>query len=504
MGISRQYGVFHTFIAPKFTAMRRSRSLLPLALLISVQTFAQDNHYAWMQYGSRNSVLYNAGLSRFEDQSAVIMNPATLSAAKSSSFNFNTNAVGFNFIKFENGLGQGFDLSSGNINILPSMASGVLKPKKTEKDWVLGYALYHSVTDNLNFTDRTEQKIDLINEAESPGAENYLSQFQLNTELDEVSVVAGAGWNMNEHISLGISQTFVYRSQEILDKFTANVIPDPGAGASVDLVSTDYDVFLKYWKIYTYTKLGMTAKAGRWDIGLTLSTPALGLMGSGEMNADLRLVNVRIVDDPNAPRQDFLANGRFEDLKVKYKLPWALALGVTRRFGDVRWYGGLNLFGSTAQYRVLDPGNAAFVQPPSDQNVLITDDVLSLYDAKRFVVNGSIAADWIVHEDYHMLFSFRTDNYYSDLRREDEGLSAPKKVWNNYHLTFGTQRNFKSSEWIIGLRMNLGGRDDFPQPFSFNDPSEGNFFQGNTSTGKLTSRGLQLLLSYTFTFGNKQ
>jgi hypothetical protein len=61
---------------------------------------AQDNHYAWMQYGSRNSILFNAGISRFEDQSAVIMNPATLAEAKSSSFNFNTNMVGLNNITF--------------------------------------------------------------------------------------------------------------------------------------------------------------------------------------------------------------------------------------------------------------------------------------------------------------------------------------------------------------------------------------------------------------------
>jgi hypothetical protein len=484
--------------------MRRCLQLFPLALLCFTHTIAQDNHYGWMQYGSRNSILYNAGLSQFEDQSAVIMNPATLSYATSSSFNFNTNAVGFNYINFKNGLGQGFDLTSGNLNVLPSMASGVLKPKRKEKDWVLGYALYHSAVDKLNFTDRTEQKIDLIDESESPGAENYLSQFQLNANLDEVSMVAGVGWNVSDRISLGLSQTFVYRSHAITEKFTANAIPEPDAGASVDLVSTDYDVYLKYWKIYTYTKLGMTAKAGKWDFGVTLSTPALGIMGSGEMNADLRLVNVRIGNDPSQPRLDFLANGRFEKLKVKYKLPWALALGANRRFANVRWYGGLNFYSDVKQYRVLDPGNAAFVQPPNDQNVLITDDVLSLYDAKRFVFNGSLAADWIIRDDYHMLFSLRNDNYYSDLGRQDEGLSAPKKVWNNYHLTFGTQRNFKSSQWVIGLRLNMGRRKDFPQPFSFNDPSEGNFFQGNTKTGTISSTGVQLLLSYTFTIGNNK
>ena len=76
--------------------------LIVFYVIIPVSSTAQDNHYSWKQFGARNSVLYNAGLSRFEDQAAVVINPATLSAAANSSFNFNTNAFGFNFINFEN------------------------------------------------------------------------------------------------------------------------------------------------------------------------------------------------------------------------------------------------------------------------------------------------------------------------------------------------------------------------------------------------------------------
>ena len=60
----------------------------------------------------------------------------------------------------------------------------------------------------------------------------------------------------------------------------------------------------------------------------------------------------------------------------------------------------------------------------------------------------------------------------------------PKKTWDNYHLTFGTQRDFGTSEWVIGLRLNRGSRDDYPQPFSFADPTEENLFQGERKTGR--------------------
>jgi hypothetical protein len=98
-----------------------SQVTMVLMMLSVLSLEAQDNHYAWSQYGSRNSILYDANMSRFEDQSAVIVNPATLAEAKQSSFNFNTNAIGFHNIKFKNGLGEGFTITSNNINIFPAM-----------------------------------------------------------------------------------------------------------------------------------------------------------------------------------------------------------------------------------------------------------------------------------------------------------------------------------------------------------------------------------------------
>jgi hypothetical protein len=478
------------------------RWLTPLVVFLSINMHAQDNHYAWMQFGSRNSILNNANLSRFEDQSAVIVNPATLSKATQSSFNFSTNAVGFNNIKFENGLGEGFTVKNSNLTILPSLAAGVIKPKKSNKDLVIGYALYTSNTDLLNFSDRVESREDLINETESPGEENYLAQYNISTNLDEIAIVAGIGWNISPAISLGISQNFIYRTQEYAQKFSAYAIPDPGTGATVDLTGTNYDYFSDYYKLYTYTKIGMTASLHKWDFGLSVSTPGLGIMGSGYVLADLSLSNIRTNQDLNTPRRDYLANGEFDKLKVSYKYPMNAAFGVTRVFGKVRMYGSVSWFGNIDTYNILDPGDADFIQPPSDENVLYTGKLLSLWSVNKSIVNASIAADWTIRDDYHLLFSLRTDAYYSTFDKQIDGFNPAIKQWDNYHLTIGTQRKFGWSEWIVGLRYNYAKRNDYPQPISFNDPSEDNFFRGETATGTISSSGFQLMLSYTFTFGN--
>ncbi|MBK9105358.1 MAG: hypothetical protein IPL92_12520 [Saprospiraceae bacterium] len=477
-------------------------SLFTLTLLvISLSGLAQDNHYAWMQFGSRNSILNNANLSRFEDQSAVIINPATLSEATQSSFNFSTNAVGFNTINFKNGLGEGFTIKNSSLTILPSLAAGVIKPKKSEKDMVIGYALYTSNTDLLNFSDRVESKIDLINETESPGNENYLAQYNVNTNLDELSIVGGIGWKLSPVLSLGISQNFIYRAQEYAQKFSAYALADQGSGASVDLTGTNYDYYTKYFKLATFTKIGIVASLKEWNLGLTLSTPALGIMGQGYILADMSLSNVRLSEDLSQPRRNFLANGEFDKLKVTYKTPVNAALGINRSFGKVRLYGSVSWFGNINAYNILDPGDAAFLQPPSEDNVLYTNKLLSLWSINHTVINGSIAADWAIRDDYHLLFSFRTDAHYSEFDKQRQGFNTSIKQWDNYHLTIGAQRNFGWSEWVVGLRYNYAKNKDYPQPISFTDPSEDNFFRGETSTGTIRSTGLQLMLSYTFTFG---
>jgi hypothetical protein len=224
-------------------------------------------------------------------------------------------------------------------------------------------------------------------------------------------------------------------------------------------------------------------------------------MGTGEVLADLSLINVKLFQ--GSDRGNFLANGQFEDLKANFKYPVNVSLGASRQLGNVRLFGSLQWYGSIDEYKVVDPQNAPFIQPPTDDNVLYTSDATSAWSSNKAILNGSVAMDWRINPTNHLLMSFRTDHHYSSFDPTVEGNNLAVKQWDNYHFTIGTQRELKSSIWLIGLRYNYGRNKNFPQPASFTDPSEGNFLQGNRATGNIVSTGLQLMLSYTFKFGNK-
>jgi hypothetical protein len=458
---------------------------------------AQDNHYEYMKIGSRNSVLANAGLSRFEDQAAVIINPATLSFAVNSSFSFNTTAVGMTNVNFENGLGQGYDVKFMNLNVLPTMAAGVLKPKKNQKDWVLGYSFNHPINDRLRFSDRNKYDVDMINNIESPGLETYLAQFNLSHDVDEVTAILGVGWNLNDKLALGVSQSFTYRSDEYLSAFTASSIPGSDL-ATIDFVTFNRNFYTRYYRVLTQTKLGLAWNPGKWNIGITATLPSLGLFGTGEVTGEVSLYNLKVA--PTEPRKSYFANGRAEKQKATYKKSMALGIGASRRFGNVRLYGAVNTYAGIKNYSIMDPGPMDFVQPPSAADITGSGDFMRVWAGNQTVVNGSIAADWNHKENKHWLFSFHTDKHLATTDENEPGQNIAVKTWDNYHITFGTQRVIGRSDWVMGLRYSFAQLKNAKQPYSFDDPTEDNFLQGERQTGKLVATSIQLMLSYAISF----
>lgn len=423
--------------------MQKINTLLIMCVL-AIHVHGQDNHYEFLRMGSRNSILANAGISRFEDQSAVIINPATLSFANNSSFTFNTTAVGTSTIKFDNGLGQGFDIRYGNLTVLPNMAAGVIKPKA--RDWVLGYGIYHRMNDKLRFADRTNYSTNVINDIESPGDESYLAQYNLSHDLDEVTAVLGLGWNLSEHFAIGVSQYFTYRSEEVDTRFAASALPFANSGATTSGVTLSRDFHASYFKVMAQTRVGIAWNLEKWDIGITMMLPSLGIMGKGDIYAKAQLTNASL--KPGVPRRDYYANGYVEEVKSKYQHPLALSVGVSRPFGAVRMYSAIYYYSAVKNYSIMDPGPVDFIQPATDSNVLYSSNAMRVAAGNQRVINGSLGADWEFKPNKHMLFSVHTDKHFSNIDSSYAGNYLTVKNWDYVHIGMGFRR---ASDGVIGF-----------------------------------------------------
>ena len=207
-----------------------------LVIICSSKLIAQDNQYEVLQLGARNAILSGTSVSKYQDGTAVYQNPATLTQATSNMISFNTAAMSSENIKFKNAVGKEYTLKSSSTSFLPSLIGGDWKPRNRETDWVIGYAIYHRNRDKFRFTNRVEQSKNVINDVESPGEEDYIAQYTIQSEYDETAGVIGIGKKLDEKWSVGASFNGIYRNQEFREVLTATVIPRLENNPTIDVI----------------------------------------------------------------------------------------------------------------------------------------------------------------------------------------------------------------------------------------------------------------------------
>lgn len=479
--------------------MKAYTSLFFVVYLMPLCLYGQDNQYDALQLGVKNSLLTGAGVSSWQDQTAVYINPATLTQTKINSVSLNTAAFGFSTLYFKNGYGEGYSLSSNQTRFLPSLIAGNVKLRSMSERWMLGYAIYHRNRDRLRASARLEDDLNVINDVESPGNENYISQYILETDFDETAGVAGIGYELNDRWSFGASLNGIYRQHSYLEDFSANAVTYPENNPQVDVVSSRSNFNAEYFNFMFLLKLGAALRIGQWRLGLTLSTSSVQVLGKGDILAEASLSNMRIPGISD--RKNFLASTRLVDLKSTFKYPLSLALGGSRHIGKFDLAASVSYYFSQEVYTVLDPGNAVFIRPSTDENVLVTDQFLRVFSVNREVVNATLSADWRISDRFEVLFSYALDQNYSDRLPSEPGINMAVKTWDLHHFNTGIHLIRPKAEWIVGVQSAIGGATEFRQSSSFNNPTEDNFLQGEPVTGSIDALSLALVLSFSLQLG---
>lgn len=480
--------------------LKKSCHIFSILSLIALQVHAQDNHYDAIQLGSKNSILSGASLARWVDQTAVINNPATMLDAVGAGITFNSAAANLEIIKFENGLGVNYDIASTEFRAIPGLIAGDLKPLRREGKTAVGYTMFNRIQDGLRFTKRATADQNIVDDTESPGAEELVGQYTLENYVNESAAGLGWAYKLSDHFNIGITQFFYLRSQKYRESFSVYVFPGQPELSSIDLVASNFDVSLSYFTVMTQTKVGLSWHNGPWGIGLTIMPPSIRIYGQGDMAAEGSLTNIRLPTS-SGERKSYLASTYLEKVKTVYHYPFSVGTGVSRKISErVDVSAALNWYAPLDRYVVMDPGETPFIQPPNDSNVLATQQYLQVWAENRAVLNASFSVDWKMKEHVNLMFGYRSDRHYAGGNKDYPGFQLSKKLWDLHHFTFGSQWRIKRSEWILGVQYSRAKDNDFQQSFSFDGITEDNLLQGTLGSGELTSNGLSLLLSFSFNF----
>jgi hypothetical protein len=406
---------------------QRAALTLALVLTMNARTAAQDSHYWSIQYGPVGQLVGGQLIGAARDLSATFYNPGALSLRNESSYLLSTESAQWEAVSSVADPGvEVLDMSSSHVGAAPSLLTGSL-PRWLGRDTRLAWSFLTRQKLNLRLGRRLTNP--LPGDGTTSAAESYFDQ---RVEEDW----AGLTFSRPLSTSAGIGVTWygIYRGQRTRKELTIQGLTGDGASQAVSGVG-DFE----YTHYSTLLKLGFAWQTADWNLGVSLTTPRLGVLGRGKGAYTVSVAGVDANGDgiPDAPR---LEQQTQEDLDADWRSPWAVGAGVSRRAGRTRLYASVEWYGAVAAHDVLELAGS-------------TPGGGRLGEQLRSVINGGVGFERVVNGDVSLYGAFHTD--FSALAG---GVRANVAIadWDIYHVSGGLSFRVRSNHFTLGASWAQG------------------------------------------------
>ena len=429
-------------------------------------------------------------IGNVKDNTAVFYNPAGMGFIDSSTLAINGNAYQMDNIRIYNALGEKKDFKSSSLGSVPLFVGGMFS--KNNSKLKMGYSVMSSVDFGFKATARIDEKLPVVDDAESPGTEEFIGQASINSNLSELLFAVGGGYRLSPKWSIGISNIITVRSQTVAKASYARfILNQPGN----PLVSSSFVRSADYYNIRYAARIGLNYQDRNFSTGLTVTLPSVKIMGTGTITANVIASNILF----KGSRTSLLANDRQEELKSTYHSPLAFTAGINWTHNKSSFGVSVQYFGKIAIYDLLKVAPSAFVRPAEFNSSLGSEQFLRLKTGAKSVVNIAIGYEYEIKPNLILSASIRTNGSYFDrVLYATTGIKADVTTWNIYHFTAGTTFAKGRSKMTLGLLYSMGKDNSRLEQGSFEKPTEVNFIQGSSTITKATYSSIGLLLGYTF------
>lgn len=469
------------------------RAILAL-LLLSAALSAQDNHYWTHQFGTRSALMGGAVVGGVSDTSANFYNPARLGWVTNDSLKVSADGYQLSTLTITDGAGKGQNLTSSQGDIIPLTASGVFLFSQPRIG--LGFQILARQFSNVRASVRRERSFNIIDDARSPGDEDFIGSFQFDSDTEEYWAGLGFGWAITDWLAIGITHFGALRFETRGASVTTRAV-----GSNAEVYGADSHVGWDLWNVRMLWKAGISVELDGLKMGLTVTTPSLNLFGSAIVWRQLTVNDLDLLDSGTG--LDLEANDRRDGVATRINSPFSLASGVEYDFGIAvlglawEWYLPVGM------YKVAAPeGDKAFIIGPIPSES--SRELLTIYDGKRGAFNVALGLEARFHDNWSGFWSLRNDAA-ADYLDWDDKLHVGVSTWDLFHfatgISFTTRQDDGSPkhELMIGLQMALGaGRTD--QPVNFDEPEEPLLLTSRTHRTDISYFSIGLLVGYTYYF----
>ena len=446
---------------------------LLLCLLSARRAAAQDSNYWTNKYGTRSILLNGAVIGEPVDLSAMYYNPGGLALLKDPGSVLTVKAFAFSNISLPDAGGKSIDLNDPRSTVLPTFVGGLLNLRILGSD-ALAYSLFPRQGLKANITGRSVGQSDVL---PSPGLEQTYVEARLEQDLDETW--AGLTWSrkLSEHVGIGFSPYVAIRSQRTRAQVIAQALGSDSTGAVTTTV-----------RGFRYSNYGLLAKAGisfqlkKVDLGFTLTTPRVKIMGSGEAGIDRFRLGQDV--DGNGTPDNLYGVSLQQALPSEWKSPVSVGAGATVPLGSSTLYLSGEWFAKVAPFNVLE------VAPVTDQ-VSGQPVPFGVVQQAKSVTNGGIGLEHEFNAKFAGYASFSTDYSTAIEGQADTAVSN----WDIYLVTAGTTFAVKKSEFTVGAGYAFGN-SEAQIPSSLTEGAVGGDIGAPPTLGRLHYSSFQIIFGF--------
>jgi hypothetical protein len=437
---------------------KKCRSVLQAGIMFLVFLFAcpgrstaQDDHYWAQQYGAISTLMGGALVGGVNDNSAVYYNPAALSFINNPSLSIDANVYKMDKINIDDGAGEGMNLNSAQLSVYPQIISGMINLLKSDR-FRFSYAILTRNHNNVLINARYTGKPDPGSPDTPPlPSVSFVGVYDYTNQLTEQWFGMGIGYKVSDKLGIGATFYSCYRGQSYrLNNYVREV---SSLDSSYTYGTKTTDEALKYSTFRLIAKAGLSYIAGPWKLGLTLTTPSIGLYGSGSVQREIS--NIFVSENPDAEAQNFILADQQTGVKTNYRHPLSIGFGVDFHTDKTRIAFSAEYFFKIGTYHLMEATANPFLYPPSlqDSSTIRSqiDNFLHVENGAKPVFNAALGFSQVIHKNFSILIGASTDFSSYRSTTESKELLHGFSGFDMYHFSAGISYQRKKSTFSMGF-----------------------------------------------------
>jgi hypothetical protein len=336
-------------------AARLALVLVPFALLLAAPAAAQDSHYWTYGYGPIGQLTEGTLVGGVSDLSATYYNPGALALLDKPRFVIGLTSVEFANIEAPGVAGEGLDADQLVFDIVPSMVAGQIGDEDGQNRFAFAFLSRHDSDWDLG-----------LSTTNVSGARPDASAGFGRVRQRLVEYWMGGTWSrqLSDRLAIGISPFFAYRAQR--SRRSIEVEQITGSSSRSAFFGREHE----YNHMRALAKAGLAWRPGRWELGMTVTTPGVKLWSNGKV-----VYNASVTGDVATP---VVAASTQTDLDSTYHSPWSVAGGATWRTSRSAIHSTVEWFSAVDPYAILEPEPAPVSGRPETVSLVYTGQTESV------------------------------------------------------------------------------------------------------------------------------